>query len=286
MRRALAVALLAVSVSACASDPSTIASGPTTSMPAEATTPQPGVVRSSSTTMHARTVVGSTPSTGSRPASPTTQLPPLGGAGTEAPHYLRASRSSAIVLQVLTQSGAEPRQGSIDHLVSNLEQVSGKPVTVTGGTLPSSSATWTDASLEAEGASRQPSVADGVALMQYLFVHGTYRGDDSVLGLTVTGDLTAIFSDQVTGAASGLATPGHIEESVTTHELGHLLGLVDLFLHTGRADPQHPGHSRNPKSVMYWAVESSVVTDLLTGGPPTEFDAADRADLATIRGDG
>ncbi|MEA3055907.1 MAG: hypothetical protein QOD30_1339, partial [Actinomycetota bacterium] len=37
-------------------------------------------------------------------------------------------------------------------------------------------------------------------------------------------------------------------------------------------------------SVMYWAVESTVVTDLLTGGPPRDFDAADLADLAEIRG--
>jgi hypothetical protein len=35
---------------------------------------------------------------------------------------------------------------------------------------------------------------------------------------------------------------------------------------------------------MYWAVESSLVGDLLTGGPPQDFDAADLADLATIRG--
>jgi hypothetical protein len=35
---------------------------------------------------------------------------------------------------------------------------------------------------------------------------------------------------------------------------------------------------------MYWAVESDVVTDLLTGGPPVDFDAADLADLSAIRG--
>ena len=78
-------------------------------------------------------------------------------------------------------------------------------------------------------------------------------------------------------------SPARLELAVATHEVGHLLGLVDLFLRTGRADPEHPGHSANPRSVMYWAVESDVVGDLLTGGPPVDFDADDRADLATIR---
>jgi hypothetical protein len=37
---------------------------------------------------------------------------------------------------------------------------------------------------------------------------------------------------------------------------------------------------------MYWAVESSLVTDVLQGGPPKDFDDADRADLATIAASG
>ena len=68
------------------------------------------------------------------------------------------------------------------------------------------------------------------------------------------------------------------------HEVGHLLGLVDLVLDTGRADPEHPGHSSNRSSVMYWAVESTLITDVLAGGPPRDFDADDLRDLAAIRG--
>jgi len=78
-------------------------------------------------------------------------------------------------------------------------------------------------------------------------------------------------------------SPDVIEDACTMHESGHLLGLVDLVLNTGRQDPEHPGHSRNRQSVMYYAVESGLVAQLLGGPPPTEFDDADRADLATIR---
>jgi hypothetical protein len=34
---------------------------------------------------------------------------------------------------------------------------------------------------------------------------------------------------------------------------------------------------------MYWAVESSLVGQVLNGPPPREFDAADLADLDALR---
>jgi hypothetical protein len=107
-----------------------------------------------------------------------------------------------------------------------------------------------------------------------------------VLGVALRGDTAAIFPDQVDSASTPLVGSGGIEVAVVTHEVGHLLGLVDLFLSTGRQDPDHPGHSTNSKSVMFWAVESSLVADLLQGGPPKDFDSADLADLQTIRNSG
>ena len=59
--------------------------------------------------------------------------------------------------------------------------------------------------------------------------------------------------------------------------------VIDLVLHTGREDPDHPGHSPNRGSVMYWAVERDLVGTLLGAGPATTFDDADRAELAAIR---
>ena len=55
------------------------------------------------------------------------------------------------------------------------------------------------------------------------------------------------------------------------------------MLATGRADPEHPGHSPNRGSVMYHAVESTLLGTVLSGGPPRDFDADDLADLAAIR---
>ena len=74
-----------------------------------------------------------------------------------------------------------------------------------------------------------------------------------------------------------------MERAVVTHEMGHLLGLVDLVLDDKRGDPAHPGHSTNRGSVMFWAVETSLVGQVLGGPPPVDFDSDDVADLRKIR---
>jgi hypothetical protein len=166
--------------------------------------------------------------------------------------------------------------------------VSGKPVNVRrGATIGGGARSWSASDVRAladdSSSSRQ---GGGKAVLHLLFVHGSFGGDDSVLGVAVRGDTAAIFLDQVNASSTPLVGSGGIEVAVVTHEAGHLLGLVDLYLHTGRQDPDHPGHSTDQNSVMYWAVESSLVADLLHGGPPKEFDSADRADLNTIRNSG
>ncbi|MEY2434239.1 MAG: hypothetical protein QOC92_3964, partial [Acidimicrobiaceae bacterium] len=206
--------------------------------------------------------------------------------GSFAPGILSPSHSSQVVLEVRTQSNASPRQSTIDHVTSVLRSVSAKPVDVAQGAgIAGAEKSWSADELRTiadQGASQ----GEGRAVIHLLFVHGSFGGDDSVLGVALRGDTAAIFPDQVDSASTPLVGSGGIEVAVVTHEVGHLLGLVDLFLSTGRQDPDHPGHSTNSKSVMFWAVESSLVADLLQGGPPKDFDSADLADLQTIRNSG
>jgi hypothetical protein len=206
-----------------------------------------------------------------------------GPPGSFAPGILSPSASSEVVVEVRMQSGAGPKQASIDHLTSVLRNATGKPVNVANGPAIGGGATsWSGDDLRST-ADAGTAQGHGRAVIHLLFVHGTLGGDDRVLGAAVRGDVAAVFIDQVNASSTPLVDANGIETAVVTHEVGHLMGLVDLYLHTGRQDPNHPGHSTNSQSVMYWAVESNLVADLLQGGPPKDFDSTDLADLQTIR---
>jgi hypothetical protein len=205
--------------------------------------------------------------------------------GAVAPPLLRPGRGDRVVIEVRAQQGASPDRATIEHLASVLGAASGKAVAVDGpDLLGGGGRDWTAQEIvsTAAGAAQVESGREQVVL-RLLFLNGTFEGKGGVLGVAVAGDVAAVFSERIDAAAGVLVSPAIVEDAVTLHEVGHLLALVDLLVGSGRGDPEHPGHSRNRRSVMYWQVESSLVTQLLDGGIPRDFDDDDRAELAQIR---
>ena len=265
--------------SAAGGSPTEAAAGATSTVPAgdTHTTASVGGPSNGSTPIPA-------PGAGPGPAGGSPPIPSL-PVGQLAPYLLGPGNGDRIVVELRAQSGAEPTAATMDHLVRLLRDASGKEVLVDGpDALGGTGQAWTAGSLNAL-ADRSAQLPQGgrQVVLRLLFLQGTFEGDSGVLGVAVRGDVAAVFSDQVAAAAGLLVASAVVEDAVSVHELGHLLGLVDLVLGTGRGDPEHPGHSRNRRSVMYWAVESDAISQLLGGGIPNEFDTDDRADLATIR---
>ncbi|HVF31977.1 MAG TPA: hypothetical protein VM933_02970 [Acidimicrobiales bacterium] len=209
----------------------------------------------------------------------------LGPPGAFARTLLRPTPATAIVVERFHQRGAEPRTRSVTFAVDTLRQVTGKSVDSRAPVqLDGTGQAWTADQIRsvADRSSRVPQ-GGSTAVLRVLFLGGAYEGSSSVLGVAVRGDTLAVFSESVTRASTPALSGGTIEEAVLVHELGHLLGLVDLVRKTGRADPDHPEHSPNPRSVMYWAVETDLIGQVLSGPPPREFDEADLADLRALR---
>lgn len=292
------VAVLAILGAGCAhagsGAPNDAISSSTTTTEVSGPREQPGAQATGSTVPDGRgstrTTAGGGP--GGSGSSPTTTaaVPPVIGVGSTgvggvASALLRPGRGDRVVLEVRAQQGAAPTSATIDHLAQVLGSASGKPVAVDGtDAIGGGTRDWTQQQIiSAASAAAQLESGRAQVVLRLLFLRGTFGGDTSVLGVSVAGDVAAVFSDQVDSAAGLLVSPSVVEDAVSMHEVGHLLALVDLLLGTGRGDPAHPGHSRNKRSVMYWQVESDLITQLLEGGMPRDFDADDRAELAQIR---
>jgi hypothetical protein len=190
-----------------------------------------------------------------------------------------------VVLERLAQRDAPIAESAISRTAAVVRDVTGKAVDVRAiKALDGGARAWTADDIRATAdASATVPQGNGRAVVRILQLRGTFEGSDEVLGVAVRGDVLALFPDSIEGAATPLVSAAAVEDAVVLHELGHVLGLVDLARNTGRADPDHPGHSRNAKSVMYWAVESSLVGQVLNGPPPKDFDADDLADLRALR---
>jgi hypothetical protein len=206
-----------------------------------------------------------------------------GPPGAAAAIILRPTPATSLVVEVLEEPGAPFSRPSLDRVLSDLRRYSGKPVAEVRTPLPagSSSKRWNENEL-AELTDRTSKVAQGSGrfVVRILSVRGQNARSAGILAVSFLGDTFATFPDRLASAPQQLAT------TVIVHELGHLLGLVDLYLDRGRADTQNDpaggGHSRNPGSVMFYAVDPSLVGNVFSSASD-RFDAQDERDLAAIR---
>ena len=201
---------------------------------------------------------------------------------------LQSDRFTSMVVEIDYEPGYKPMTSSTDMLLERLEEVCDKP---NGISVEFSEVNyefdgaWTaDAVREQAWIHKSGDVMDaGELRWQLLFPEGEYS-ENGVLGVAVDGSSIALFGDTIQESDGPFGRPSveNVENSVIVHEIGHLLGLVNL-VYTSPADhedSEHPGHSNNEDSVMYWAVNSADLANIFFGSIPNEFDQDDLADLA------
>lgn len=231
---------------------------------------------------------------GTAPSSDAPALTPVddsGGVGANGPAMLRNDRSR-IVLEVDVQEGVSVDEGALAHLVATIERYTGKQVAREGGnTFSSDEQAWTSDALRVAAADHRStaSSSDAVAI-HLLYLRGALTDDGeetNAIGAAYGAAHAAVFPDQWEGLGSVVGSQETIERAVLVHEWGHLLGLVNITYTSeiDHEDPEHPNHSTNRDSVMFWQVETDLIGQLL-GSIPDDFDDADRADMQQIAEDG
>jgi hypothetical protein len=249
-------------------------------------TPRPGTPSPPSATRPAPnpggTIGGSAP-------PPSTSYPELAAVGAMAKTYLRDSPARSLVVEVDWMSGRKPATSALAHLESILKRELQKPDGVDvrlGAEMATTRTSWTVDDLVAAEKNFRTEHSSGSRVTMWIgYLGGEFAEAPSALGAAFAASAAVVFRDRIGQATSAVILASEIERAVLVHEAGHLLGLVNIGYKSrfDHEDAAHPKHSSNPDSVMYWAVEDVSVKNLLAGGPPSDFDEADRADLEMLR---
>jgi hypothetical protein len=114
----------------------------------------------------------------------------------------------------------------------------------------------------------------GKTLTVFVFVSGSdfaeNSGDAQVLGVAYGSTSVALFEKTIGQHSGGLAQPPKtiLESTVSEHEFGHLMGLVDngTKMVDYHRDAANGSHCDKKNCLMYYAAETSDIVGNLLGG--------------------
>lgn len=201
--------------------------------------------------------------------------------------FLGGDQYTEINIEIDFVAGRQPSQAAIDHLVKIMKQAApGKKVTLSGGNvIPAQGGNYTGEAIETIGNKLRDTRSEKPRASVWVgYLDGSLPG---AAGVAVGGTVCAVFMDTIDELPFPPTTRREIEKTILVQEVFHLLGLVNIGYTSPRPheDKDHPHHSKNPNSVMYWALmtQESIITFLTNGGaPPTNFDQDDLADLRDL----
>lgn len=210
--------------------------------------------------------------------------------GASANDILANSKYTSLKIEVQYMSGFEPDATALAHLQSMLSTVTNKSnISIVTKEIQASPNTTLSVSqlIDIERTNRT-AFTSGSELAIYILYTSTNYVDNNVLGVAYRNTSIALFGRKIHENSGGLgqASRTKLTATVAEHEIGHLLGLVDLgtAMQTNHKDAAHGNHCNNTACLMYYASETTdILGFLITGNIPT-LDGNCRADLAANGG--
>jgi hypothetical protein len=206
--------------------------------------------------------------------------------GASAGEILGASKYSSVKIEIQYMTGFAPDANAVAHLQDMLNTCVNKPAGITVVTkeiTSSSSGVLTIDQVKNIEETNRTAFTTGSQLAIYiLYTNGNYT-DNNVLGIAYRNTSVVIFGKNIHDHSGGVGQVSRtkLEATVNEHELGHLLGLVDLGspMQTNHKDAAHGNHCNNSNCLMYYTSETNdILGVLLTGNIPT-LDANCAADI-------
>ncbi len=205
--------------------------------------------------------------------------------------FLSESKYNKLVIEITSVQGYEPVSQSVAKLKTFLESILNKSggISVVSYSIPSPGKTSYTLEeikkIEEENRTRFPE--EKTLTAWFFFADADYAANEEnskVLGVAYSPTSMAIFEKTINEFSGGFGQPSgtSLEQTVTEHEFGHILGLVNngTDMTEDHQDTLHGKHCNNENCLMYYAAEhSSGIISFLSGGSVPTLDTNCLEDL-------
>ena len=213
------------------------------------------------------------------------------GLGKSANDVLSGSKYTAINIQVQYMPGYALDNTVLTNVRDYLNALCNKPggVTVGQSEIAGNGDTLNETTVSLIEAANRTAYTSGNTIALYILVTDGYDTAANALGFAYRNTSIALFGKEIFTHSGGLGevSRANLETAVLEHELGHIMGLVNLgsaMVHPHQ-DVLHGNHCTNTNCLMYYEMESNIgLGMMLSGGGVPALDSNCRADLRSNGG--
>lgn len=196
--------------------------------------------------------------------------------GASAHDLLAANTYTQLNIEIQYAPGMKPQDQSVSNLVSFLNTYLNKPGGINVslsqvGSIGKTPVTADD--LAAFTDAHRTRYTDGSQLSLYIYFADADFSEKGVAGVSFRNTALAILEKTVQANSGGFNQAGRVkvESGVLEHEMGHLLGLVNngTSMTVAHEDSSHKAHCNNSNCLMYYAIETSGLFNMLDNSVPS-----------------
>lgn len=196
--------------------------------------------------------------------------------GASANDLLASSKYTSIKIEVQYMPGFQPDAAALNNLAAFLNSFVNKPagVEVIQKQIKSSGkSSFTINEIASTEQQARSAFTHGTELGLYILYADAAYSDPTVLGVAYRNTSLCLFAKTINenSGAVGQVSRTKLETTVLEHEIGHLLGLVDIGspMQADHKDTAHGNHCNNVNCLMYHASETTdLLGFLITGNVP------------------